>query len=121
MRNRVFAFIVSLCFLLLPIDEISGEIENVLDESTKYEKSIFPGNDENNSTSSNEESNNLSEAAGLNEDRSNRDKNEEEKEKVLTSVDDDNYEPRYKQEIAISHRLSGRIDGKYTRYGKYFR
>ncbi|XP_006615798.2 protein mesh-like [Apis dorsata] len=74
MRNRVFAFIVSLCFLLLPIDEISGEIENVLDESTKYEKSIFPGNDENNSTSSNEESNNLSEAAGLNEDRSNRDK-----------------------------------------------
>lgn len=121
MRNRVFAFIVSLCFLLLPIDEISGEIENVLDESTMYEKSIFPGNDENNSTSSNEESNNLSEAAGLNEDRSNRDKNEEEKEKVLTSVDDDNYEPRYKQEIAISHRLSGRIDGKYTRYGKYFR
>ncbi|PBC27138.1 Extracellular domain-containing protein [Apis cerana cerana] len=96
MGNRVFAFIVSLCFLpLLPINEASAEIENVLDESTKYEKSIFQGNDENNGESSNETWNNLSEATGLNEDRSNRDKGEEEKENILTSVDDDNYEARY--------------------------
>ncbi|XP_061939205.1 protein mesh-like isoform X1 [Apis cerana] len=116
MQNRVFAFIVSLCFLpLLPINEASAEIENVSDESTKYEKSIFQGNDENNGESSNETWNNLSEATGLNEDRSNRDKGEEEKENILTSVDDDNYEARCKEEIAVSH-LSGRVDGKYTRY-----
>ncbi|XP_031773932.1 protein mesh-like [Apis florea] len=78
MRNRVpFAFIVPLCFLLLPpINVISAGIENVLDghESKAYEKSIFPGNDENNGQSSNEALNNLSETAGLNEDRTNRDK-----------------------------------------------
>lgn len=71
------------------------------DESTKYEKSIFQGNDENNGESSNETWNNLSEAIGLNEDRSNRDKGEEEKENILTSVDDDNYEARCKEEIAV--------------------
>lgn len=120
MGNRVFAFIVSLCFLpLLPINETSAEIENVLDESTKYEKSIFQGNDENNGESSNETWNNLSEAIGLNEDRSNRDKGEEEKENILTSVDDDNYEARCKEEIAVSH-LSGRVDGKYTRCDKFW-
>lgn len=120
MRNRVFAFIVSLCFLpLLPINEVSAEIENVLDESTKYEKSIFQGNDENNGESSNEAWNNLSEATGLNEDRNNCDKGEEEKENILTSVDDDNYEARCKEEIAVSH-LSGRVDGKYTRCDKFW-
>lgn len=120
MGNRVFAFIVSLCFLtLLPINEASAEIENVSDESTKYEKSIFQGNDENNGESSNETWNNLSEATGLNEDRSNRDKGEEEKENILTSVDDDNYEARCKEEIAVSH-LSGRVDGKYTRCNKFW-
>lgn len=120
MRNRVFAFIVSLCFLpLLPINEVSAEIESVLDESTKYEKSIFQGNDENNGESSNEAWNNLSEATGLNEDRSNRDEGEEEKENILTSVDDDNYEARCKEEIAVSH-LSGRVDGKYTRCDKFW-
>lgn len=120
MGNRVFAFIVSLCFLpLLPINETSAEIENVLDESTKYEKSIFQGNDENNGESSNETWNNLSEATGLNEDRSNRDEGEEEKENILTSVDDDNYEARCKEEIAVSH-LSGRVDGKYTRCNKFW-
>lgn len=121
MRNRVFAFIVSLCFLpLLPINEASAEIESVLDESTKYEKSIFQGNDENNGESSNETWNNLSEATGLNEDRSNRDEGEEEKENILTSVDDDNYEARCKEEIAVSHGLSGRVDGKYTRCDKFW-
>lgn len=120
MRNRVFEFIVSLCFLLLlPINEASAEIENVSDESTKYEKSIFQGNDENNGESSNEAWNNLSEATGLNEDRSNRDEGEEEKENILTSVDDDNYEARCKEEIAVSH-LSGRVDGKYTRCDKFW-
>lgn len=118
MRNRVFEFIVSLCFLtLLLINEVSAEIESVLDESTKYEKSIFQGNDENNGESSNETWNNLSEATGLNEDRSNRDEGEEEKENILTSVDDDNYEARCKEEIAVSHRLS---DGKYTRCDKFW-
>lgn len=118
MRNRVFEFIVSLCFLtLLPINEVSAEIESVLDESTKYEKSIFQGNDENNGESSNETWNNLSEATGLNEDRSNRDEGEEEKENILTSVDDDNYEARCKEEIAVSHRLS---DEKYTRCDKFW-
>lgn len=107
-----------MCFLpLLPINEASAEIENVLDESTKYEKSIFQGNDENNGESSNEAWNNLSEATGLNEDRSNRDEGEEEKENILTSVDDDNYEARCKEEIAVSHRLS---DGKYTRCDKFW-
>lgn len=120
MRNRVFEFIVSLCFLtLLPINEASAEIESVLDESTKYEKSIFQGNDENNGESSNETWNNLSEATGLNEDRSNRDKGEEEKENILTSVDDDNYEARCKEKIAVSH-LSGGVDGKYTRCNKFW-
>lgn len=74
MRNRVF--IVSLCFLLLlPVNEISAGIENALDESTGYEGSIFQGNDENSGqSSSNEAWNSLSEATGLNEDRSSRDK-----------------------------------------------
>ena len=115
MRNRVF--IVSLCFLLLlPINEISAGIENALDESTGYEGSIFQGNDENSGqSSSNETWNSLSEATGLNKDRSSRDKGEEEKENILTNVDDDNYEVRLKEEIVVSRRLSVRINGKYTR------
>lgn len=119
MRNRVF--IVSLCFLLLLlVNEISAGIENALDESTEYEGSIFQGNDENSGqSSSNEAWNSLSEATGLNEDRSSRDKGEEEKENILTNVDDDNYEVRLK-EIVVSRRLSVRINGKYTRCGKYF-
>lgn len=126
MRNRVpFAFIVPLCFLLLPpINVISAGIENVLDghESKAYEKSIFPGNDENNGQSSNEALNNLSETAGLNEDRTNRDKNkngEEKEKKVLDDDDDDNYELRDKEEIAVSSRLSGGIDGRNGKYIGY--
>lgn len=91
-------------------------------ESKAYEKSIFPGNDENNGQSSNEALNNLSKTAGLNEERRNRDKDKGEEGKEKKVLDDD-YELRDKEEIAVSDRLSGGIDGrngKYMGYGEYF-
>ena len=140
MRNefcleRVFAFpksVIFSCLFVLLINQTSGQIENETFEnafgldtqSMDNKESIYEESNENIGQIPSLET--QSEVVDLNEGGNNYGDNDETEkgvEEVPASRIDDDPDQKNKDEIAISHGLSGKMagrkTGKYVRYGKY--